>query len=87
MICLLKSLFYQNLIIINHNYNGDFNSHIILRGTCSITPGKGSPKYLVAIVKPSRILCEMGGAAENVARKAISIPASKMPMRTQFIIS
>nr|YP_009341812.1 ribosomal protein L16 [Castanopsis concinna]ALN96535.1 ribosomal protein L16 [Castanopsis concinna] len=49
--------------------------------------GKGSPEYWVAIVKPGRILYEMGGVAENVARKAISIAASKMPIRTQFMIS
>ena len=49
--------------------------------------GKGSLEYWVAIVKPGRILYEMGGVAENVARKAISIAASKMPIQTQFIIS
>ena len=49
--------------------------------------GKGSPEYWVAIVKPGRILYEIGGVAENVARNAISIAASKMPIRTQFIIS
>nr|QBX00522.1 ribosomal protein L16 [Pelargonium karooicum] len=49
--------------------------------------GKGSPEYWVAVVKPGRILYEMGGVAENIARKAIQIAASKMPIRTQFIIS
>nr|YP_009299027.1 ribosomal protein L16 [Pelargonium dolomiticum]YP_009299057.1 ribosomal protein L16 [Pelargonium dolomiticum]YP_009299145.1 ribosomal protein L16 [Pelargonium exhibens]YP_009299177.1 ribosomal protein L16 [Pelargonium exhibens]YP_009299632.1 ribosomal protein L16 [Pelargonium myrrhifolium]YP_009299664.1 ribosomal protein L16 [Pelargonium myrrhifolium]YP_009300041.1 ribosomal protein L16 [Pelargonium tetragonum]YP_009300073.1 ribosomal protein L16 [Pelargonium tetragonum]QBX00475.1 riboso len=49
--------------------------------------GKGSPEYWVAVVKPGRILYEMGGVAENIARKAIEIAASKMPIRTQFIIS
>nr|YP_010901129.1 ribosomal protein L16 [Crassula alstonii]YP_010901214.1 ribosomal protein L16 [Crassula columella]WIL06652.1 ribosomal protein L16 [Crassula alstonii]WIL06737.1 ribosomal protein L16 [Crassula columella] len=49
--------------------------------------GKGSPEYWVAVVKPGRILYEMGGVAENVARKAIQIAASKMPIRTQFILS
>nr|QBX00587.1 ribosomal protein L16 [Pelargonium zonale] len=49
--------------------------------------GKGSPEYWVAVVKPGRILYEMGGVAENLARKAIEIAASKMPIRTQFIIS
>nr|YP_009250938.1 ribosomal protein L16 [Geranium incanum]AMY95949.1 ribosomal protein L16 [Geranium incanum] len=49
--------------------------------------GKGSPEYWVAVVKPGRILYEMGGVAENIARKAISIAGSKMPIRTQFIIS
>jgi large subunit ribosomal protein L16 len=49
--------------------------------------GKGSPEYWVAVVKPGRILYEMGGVTENIARKAIEIAASKMPIRTQFIIS
>ncbi|KAK8323015.1 hypothetical protein V6Z12_A12G206000 [Gossypium hirsutum] len=48
--------------------------------------GKGSPEYWVAIVKLGRILYEMSGVAENIARKAISIAASKMPIKTQFII-
>nr|QXI84986.1 50S ribosomal protein L16 [Gentiana phyllocalyx] len=49
--------------------------------------GKGSPEYWVAVVKPGRILYEMNGITENIAKRAISIAASKMPMRTQFIIS
>nr|QXO89457.1 ribosomal protein L16 [Caesalpinia pulcherrima] len=49
--------------------------------------GKGSPEYWVAVVKPGRILYEMSGVTENIARKAIAIAASKMPIRTQFIIS
>ncbi|CAK8544579.1 unnamed protein product [Lathyrus sativus] len=49
--------------------------------------GKGSPEYWVAVVKPGKILYEMGGVPENIARKAISIAASKMPIRTQFIFS
>ena len=48
--------------------------------------GKGSPEYWVAVVKPGRILYEMGGVTENIARRAISIAASKMPIKTQFII-
>ncbi|CAH9117218.1 unnamed protein product [Cuscuta epithymum] len=39
--------------------------------------GKGSPEYWVAVVKPGRILFEMGGVTKNIARKAISIAASK----------
>nr|AXR86863.1 ribosomal protein L16 [Parashorea macrophylla] len=49
--------------------------------------GKGSPKYWVAVVKPGRILYEMDGVAEKLARRAISIAASKMPIKTQFIFS
>ncbi|VAI45984.1 unnamed protein product [Triticum turgidum subsp. durum] len=47
--------------------------------------GKGSPEYWVSVVKPGRILYEMGGLSETVARAAISIAASKMPIRSQFI--
>lgn len=49
--------------------------------------GKGSPEYWVSVVKPGRILYEMSGVSETVARAAISIAASKMPIRTQFVIS
>lgn len=49
--------------------------------------GKGSPEYWVSVVKPGRILYEMGGISEIVAREAISIAASKMPIRTQFVIA
>nr|QBE88728.1 ribosomal protein L16 [Hypertelis spergulacea] len=49
--------------------------------------GKGKPEYWVAVVKPGRILYEIGGVAENIARRAITIAGSKMPIRTQFIIA
>nr|ANX10255.1 ribosomal protein L16 [Phelipanche lavandulacea] len=49
--------------------------------------GKGSPKYWISVVKPGRILYEMGGVTENIARRAILIAASKIPIRTKFIIS
>nr|YP_001595545.1 ribosomal protein L16 [Lemna minor]YP_010718739.1 ribosomal protein L16 [Lemna turionifera]A9L9D3.1 RecName: Full=Large ribosomal subunit protein uL16c; AltName: Full=50S ribosomal protein L16, chloroplastic [Lemna minor]ABD48532.1 ribosomal protein L16 [Lemna minor]WDQ44342.1 ribosomal protein L16 [Lemna turionifera] len=48
--------------------------------------GKGSPEYWVSVVKPGRILYEIGGVSENVARTAMLLAASKMPIRTQFII-
>nr|YP_009193000.1 ribosomal protein L16 [Curcuma flaviflora]YP_009553905.1 ribosomal protein L16 [Kaempferia galanga]YP_009553992.1 ribosomal protein L16 [Kaempferia elegans]YP_009726831.1 ribosomal protein L16 [Hedychium coronarium]YP_009750898.1 50S ribosomal protein L16 [Cautleya gracilis]YP_009760155.1 ribosomal protein L16 [Hedychium spicatum]YP_009940424.1 ribosomal protein L16 [Roscoea alpina]YP_010272075.1 50S ribosomal protein L16 [Hedychium villosum]YP_010272162.1 50S ribosomal protein L16 [Pomm len=47
--------------------------------------GKGSPEYWVSVVKPGRILYEMGGVSETVARAAISLAASKMPIRTKFV--
>nr|ASA35034.1 ribosomal protein L16 [Isotoma hypocrateriformis] len=49
--------------------------------------GKGSPEYWVVVVKPGRILYEIGGVTENIARRAISIAGAKMPIRTQFILS
>jgi large subunit ribosomal protein L16 len=41
----------------------------------------------VKIAKSGKILNEMGGVPGNIARKVISIAASKMPIRTQFILS
>nr|YP_009731449.1 ribosomal protein L16 [Corybas taliensis]QHN69964.1 ribosomal protein L16 [Corybas taliensis] len=49
--------------------------------------GKGSPEYWVSVVKPGRILYEMSGIPETVARASMKIAACKMPIRTQFIIS
>lgn len=49
--------------------------------------GKGSVAYWVAVVKPGRILYEMDGVAEKLARKGIEIAASKMPIKTKLIIS
>lgn len=49
--------------------------------------GKGSPEYWVSVVKPGRIIYEMSGVSETVARAAMLITASKMPIRTQFVIA
>nr|YP_010881553.1 ribosomal protein L16 [Pellia neesiana]WIA68631.1 ribosomal protein L16 [Pellia neesiana]WIA68717.1 ribosomal protein L16 [Pellia neesiana]WIA68803.1 ribosomal protein L16 [Pellia neesiana] len=49
--------------------------------------GKGSPEYWVAVVKPGKILYEMGGISENIARAAMRIAAHKMPIRTDFLIA
>uniref|UniRef100_UPI00315C6C92 ribosomal protein L16 n=1 Tax=Ophioglossum thermale TaxID=488176 RepID=UPI00315C6C92 len=49
--------------------------------------GKGSPEYWVAVIKPGRILYEMSGVSESVARAAMRIAAYKMPVRTKFIIA
>lgn len=49
--------------------------------------GKGSPEYWVAVIKPGRILHEMSGVSESVARAAMRIAAYKMPVRTKFIIA
>jgi large subunit ribosomal protein L16 len=46
---------------------------------------KGSPEYWVSIIRPGRILYEMGGVSETIARAAARIVAYKMPIRTQFV--
>ena len=47
--------------------------------------GKGSPEYWVAVVKPGRILFEIGGVAEPVAREALRLAMHKLPLKCKFI--
>jgi len=47
--------------------------------------GKGSVEYWAAVVKPGRILFEMGGTDEEVAREALRLAAHKLPIRTKFV--
>ena len=47
--------------------------------------GKGSPEYWVAVVKPGRIMFEMGGVSEPVAKEAMRLAAHKLPIKCKFI--
>lgn len=47
--------------------------------------GKGAPEYYVVVVKPGRILFEMGGIPEALARSALRLCAYKIPFRTKFV--
>lgn len=47
--------------------------------------GKGAPEYWVAVVKPGRILFEMSGVAEDVAREAMRLASAKLPIKTKFV--
>jgi len=47
--------------------------------------GKGSPDHWVAVVKPGRILFEIGGVSEEIAREAIRLAGHKLPCKTKFI--
>ena len=47
--------------------------------------GKGNPEEWVAIVKPGRILYEMEGVTPQVARQALKLAASKLPLATRFV--
>lgn len=47
--------------------------------------GKGSPEYWVAVVKPGKILYEISGVPESVARSAMRIACYKMPIRTRIV--
>ena len=47
--------------------------------------GKGSPEYWVAVVKPGRVLFEMAGVTEEVAREALRLAGHKLPITSKFI--
>lgn len=48
--------------------------------------GKGDPAFWVSVVKPGRVLFELEGMAEDVAREAMDLAAHKLPIRTQFLV-
>ena len=47
--------------------------------------GKGSPEYWVAVVKPGRVLFEIKGVSEEVAREALRLASHKLPLKTKFL--
>lgn len=47
--------------------------------------GKGSPEGWVAVVKPGRVMFEVSGVTEDLAREAIRLAAHKLPVRTKFV--
>ncbi|HNZ83418.1 MAG TPA: 50S ribosomal protein L16 [Sedimentibacter sp.] len=47
--------------------------------------GKGSPEYWVAVVKPGRVLFEMSGVTEDVAREAMRLAMHKLPIKCKFV--
>lgn len=47
--------------------------------------GKGSPEYWVAVVKPGRILFEIAGVSEEVAREAMRLAMHKLPIKCKFV--
>ena len=47
--------------------------------------GKGSPEYWVAVVKPGRVMFEIAGVSEEVAREALRLASHKLPVKTKFV--
>ena len=47
--------------------------------------GKGSPEYWVAVVKPGRVMFEIGGVSEEVAREAMRLAMHKLPLKCKFV--
>ena len=48
--------------------------------------GKGSPEYWVAVVKPGRVMFEVGGVSEEIAREALRLAAHKLPIKTKIVV-
>jgi len=46
--------------------------------------GKGSPEYWVAVVKPGRVMFEMGGVSEELAKEAMRLASHKLPVKCKF---
>ena len=47
--------------------------------------GKGSPEYWVAVVKPGRVMFEIAGVPEDVAREALRLASHKLPIKTKVV--
>ncbi len=47
--------------------------------------GKGNPEHWVAVVKPGRILFELEGVSDKIAREALKLAAAKLPIKTRFL--
>ncbi|MFH1329078.1 MAG: 50S ribosomal protein L16 [Actinomycetota bacterium] len=47
--------------------------------------GKGNPEYWVAVVRPGRVMFELSGVPEDLAREAMRVAGHKLPIRTKFV--
>lgn len=48
--------------------------------------GKGAPEYWVAVVKPGRVMFEMGGIPAEAAKEAMRLASNKLPIKTKFVV-
>ena len=48
--------------------------------------GKGNPEYWVAVVKPGRVMFELSGVPEDLAREAMELAGTKLPVKTKFVM-
>jgi len=49
--------------------------------------GKGAPEYFVCVIKPGRIMFEVGGVSMNIAKEALRLAAQKLPVKTKFMVA
>jgi large subunit ribosomal protein L16 len=48
--------------------------------------GKGNPEHWVAVVKPGRVMFELSGVSESIAREAMRLAMHKLPIKTRFVV-
>ncbi|MCP4305083.1 MAG: 50S ribosomal protein L16 [bacterium] len=48
--------------------------------------GKGNPEYWVAVIKPGRVMFELAGVDEELAREAMRLAGNKLPVKTKFVV-
>ena len=49
--------------------------------------GKGAPEYFVCVIKPGRIMFEVGGVPMHIAKEALRLAAQKLPVKTKFMVA
>lgn len=49
--------------------------------------GKGAPEYFVCVIKPGRIMFEVGGVPMDIAKEALRLAAQKLPVKTKFMVA
>src|SRR6056297_133670 len=49
--------------------------------------GKGAVEYYAAVVKPGRIMIEIGGVSQEIAKEALRLAAQKLPVKTKFVVA
>ena len=59
----------------------------ITKKPLEVRMGKGTVEYWVAVVKPGRMLFEVGGVSLDIAKEALRLAAQKLPVKTKFIIA
>ena len=66
----------------------DIFPHILVTKKPAVTrmgSGKGSPEFWVAVVKPGRVMFEIAGVSEEIAREALRLASHKLPVKCKFI--
>ena len=64
---------------------GDFGLQALEPAWITSNQIKGSPEYWVAVVKPGRVMFELGGVNEATAREALRLAANKLPIKCKFV--